>query len=116
MAPAPHRCRRRGGRELLDDDLDEAVNIERGHQRCGRRSSSRTLSRRRRYRASRIGVARKVSTISSASGVATSVEPSAITLAPLCSRAYLASVRSVQLAARTPWSLLAAIVDPRPAP
>ena len=57
-----------------------------------------------------------VSTIVTASAGVTSVEPSASTLAPVCSRAYRASVGLMHMAARTPGTLLAAIVDPMPAP
>ena len=74
-------------RELLDDDLNEALQVERLHQGCGG-VRGRAPWRACGYNAaSRIGVPRKMSTISSASGVDTSVDPSASTLAPLCSRA-----------------------------
>src|SRR5688500_15648881 len=117
MAGAPRRRRRPGGRgQLLDDDLDEPLQLGRLHQGHAARSRSRILASRRMYRASRIGVSMKASTIASASSRATSVDPSERTLAPLCCRAYRASSTFRHIAARAPGTLLAAIVEPSPAP
>src|SRR5438045_3122370 len=63
------------------------------HHAFPRMSSRRcSLASRRMYLGSVIGVPRNVSTIVSASPCDTSVAPRAITFAPLCWRAYRASV------------------------
>src|SRR5687768_12309088 len=117
------RMRRRapGGSVRLRDDLfgenrDKPCEIDRVPVHQNASSNRRSLSSRLRYRASVIDAERHAFTISMAVGGSTIVAPSVSTLAPLCSRAYRASVTDGHIAARTPRILLAAMADPRPAP
>src|SRR5262249_12459469 len=102
------------GRELVDDDVDEAFQLGTFHRvRCSR---SRIFASRRIYRGSCIDAPSQAATILVASSALTRVAPSVKMFAPLCSRAYLAMVSDTAAAARMPSILFAAIADPMPAP
>src|SRR5262249_20669815 len=74
------------GRELVDDDVDEAFQLGTFHRvRCSR---SRIFASRRIYRGSCIDAPSQAATILVASSALTRVAPSVKMFAPLCSRAY----------------------------
>ena len=92
------------------------ISIRRWRSGACRHSRSRIFASLLMYRGSRIDVSRKASTMVVAASIVTRVEPRARTLAPLCWRAYRASVWLMHMAARIPLTLFAAIVDPMPEP
>src|SRR5262245_2236935 len=101
--------------KLRENGPDDGVDDARiGHlEYCC--SMAPILRTRRKCLSSVQRTVRKVVTISGTAPGATNFAPSVSTLASLCSRAFLADATSLQSAARTPGTLLAAIAEPMPA-